>query len=219
MWLSLQHFFCSLFSFLLLFVFWGYWTTRAQLHIYDRSSAPTWRIKVKSIYLMLKFLWFFLPFVYPFTGVHFFLLFEIIYFDVSRLVLALCILHGLSICLVLAFSSSINPLLPLLSSSNSSSLLFVWSVPELCCLLCLAVNELNQHGFSASSLPVSPTAPFLLPKPSPSTFGFLSTLVFPALTCNMSVKFPSIYSSLDVMNNKEQYMERCIYGWAEGPMS
>ncbi len=131
----LQHFFCSLFSFLIRFVFWGYWTTKAQLHIYDRSSAPTRRIKVKSIYLMLKFLWFFPS---PLCAQ---LLVSICFccwcdnFFVPCLVLAFCILHGLSISLIPAFSCS--HFLSFLSSSTCFSLLFVQSVPEFCSLFCL----------------------------------------------------------------------------------
>lgn len=158
----------------------------------------------------------------PFSWCPFvFVVYEVIYFGVSCLVLALCILHGLSVSLVPAFSSSINSftssLLPLLLPPLSC---FVWSVPKLCCLFCLP-SEWTEPAWLPCILSacLSHSTVLLLPKPSPSTFGFLSTLVFPALTCNMSVKLSSIYSSLDVMNNKEQYMERCIYGWAEGPMS
>lgn len=126
-----KHFFCLLFfgGVLNIICFWGYWTTKAQLHIYDRSSAPTWRIKVKSIYLMLKFLWFFSSPLCALLLVSICFC-SIISFGVSCLVLALCILHGLSISLVPALSSTFNSytffllplLLPLLSCLSGASL-------------------------------------------------------------------------------------------------
>lgn len=163
---------------------------------------------------------FFFPFVCPFTGVHLFLFNNFFWclLSCSGFMHPAWPEHQPRPCPLLYFQ-----LLHFLSSSftSSTSLLFVRSV-----FVSSAVSlpPLWMNWTSMASLhPLCLSLPqhrscFLNRSPS-STFAFLSTLVFPAFTCNMSVKLPSIYSSLDVMNDKERYMERCIYGWAEGPMS
>lgn len=112
---------------------------------------------------------YFLPFVCPFTGVH------------------LCLFNNFFWCLLfwlyascMAWSSASSLPSPLLSTPSLPFFLFspvcLERPPELCYLSSSPLNELNQHGFSASSLPVSPTALFLLPKLPPPPPLLLSSL-------------------------------------------
>lgn len=97
------------------------------------------------------------------------------WFLVSCPVLALCILHGLSVSLVPASSSPGNPSLPLSCNLSTPTSLLSPLAP-------LWMNWTSMASLHPLCL-FLPQHRFLLPQPSPSTFGFLSALVFPALTC------------------------------------
>ena len=158
-------FFFRLFVFLCSDLFsWGYKTVKAHLHIYDRSSAPTWRIKVKSIFLMFCFFFSF-PFVCPLTGVMF-----LRWFLVSR---PGFVHPAWPECQPRPWPLLFHQSLTSFSLSSSPSSLSLLS------LLAPPLNEPNQHGFPPSSL-LSPPS-FLLWFP-------LCACIFSALTSNMIVR-------------------------------
>lgn len=149
----LQHFFCLLFLSLILFVFWGGWTIKAQLHIYDRSSAPTWRIKVKSIYLMLNFLWFFSSPLCAFLSIC------LVVSERKSLLVSLVLFWLYASCTAWASAWSLPsplfsvPSLRLFFSYFLLSLVCLKCSPEFCCPLCLPWSTM------ASLLPICLSLP------------------------------------------------------------